>query len=714
MIKKILIANRGEIALRILSTCKKMGIRTVVTYSLCDKDSLAVTLADESVCIGPDQALLSYMNIDHICEAALLTFCDAIAPGYGFLSESAEFAKKVEDCGLIFIGPSAKVLALLRHKNDLKQMVQSISIPVIEGDFNRVDTVEEMLVSASVIGYPLMLKPADGGGGRGIRIINDPDQLTEEFQRAKAQGFHSYYLEKYIPQSRHIEVQIMADKHQNILHLSSRNCTLQTNYQKFLEEAPFFSIHPLLHSKIIHYALSIAQHIGYDHIGTIEFLLDQHDHVYFMEINPRIQVEHPLSEMISGIDIVEQQILIAAGEPLSMRQEDIHFNGYAIECRINAQDAKNSFLPSSGVITDCQWPNLENVRIDTALYKGCVISVHYDSLIAKVIAKGATREQALIHIHQALEQITIEGVNTNLDFLRFILKHDGFIKGNYTHDLFDNAYQLWLTQPKTDDRVLSQYPVICPQCQHPLSFKQFNDNQNVCEYCDHHFQISASRRIAELIDDETFTELDAHIVTRDFNAFLGYAEKLSSARITTGMNEAVICGFGKLCDIPVCIGVLDASFMMGSMGYVVGDKITRLIETATDMCVPLIIISASGGARMQEGIISLMQMAKTASALHRFDKAGGLYISIFTHPTTGGVTASFAMLGDVLISEPNALIGFAGRRVIEKTIKESLPPQFQRAQYLLDHGFLDMIIDRRNLKQVIGDCLKLHHRSSYE
>jgi acetyl-CoA carboxylase, biotin carboxylase subunit len=715
MIKKCLIANRGEIALRILLTCKKMNIQTVVAYSLCDKESLAVKLADESVCIGPDVATLSYMNIDHLCEAAYLTHCDAIHPGYGFLSESAEFAKKVEAYGLIFIGPSSSVLHRISQKHLLKEIVQSLSIPIIAGDFNVIDYVDEALKSASALGYPLMLKPTIGGGGRGIQIINDPTQLTSELKRLKSQGFNSLYLEKYIPESQHIEVQIVADKHQNIIHLSSRNCSLQYNYQKFLEEAPFSSIDPMLHRKVLDYALTIAQHISFDNVGTVEFLIDKNDHVYFMEINPRIQVEHPVTEMITKVDIVEQQILSASNIPLSLKQEDVQIHGYAIECRINAQDDRNTFLPSSGIITKVNFPKIENVRIDSALFEGYSVPMHYDSLIAKVIAWGQTREQVILNIRDAMNQTSIEGIATNLGFLRFFLNYESFEKGNYTSSLFASANEHWQSKLKEKSQNLAfESSSLCPQCQHSLSAKQLNDHQNVCEYCGFHFRRSAFKRIVDLIDPQTFVEIDSHAKSVEFNAFLGYEEKLNIAMTSTGLNEAVICGFGKLLGHTVCIGVLDASFMMGSMGHVVGDKITRLIETATAMCCPLIIVSASGGARMQEGIISLMQMAKTAAALHRFDKAGGLYISLFTNPTTGGVTASFAMLADILISEPKALIGFAGKRVIEKTIKETLPEEFQTAEYLLDHGFLDMIIDRRNLKQVINDILNIHRRQPYE
>ncbi|MDP2814495.1 MAG: acetyl-CoA carboxylase, carboxyltransferase subunit beta [Erysipelotrichaceae bacterium] len=710
MINKCLIANRGEIALRILSTCKKMGIQTVVAYSLCDKESPAVKLADESVCIGPDVAALSYMNMDHLCEAAMLTHCDALHPGYGFLSESATFAKRVEDCGLIFIGPDSTVLQRISHKNSLKKIVSSLSIPVIEGDFNSIDNMESALLSAALIGYPLIVKPAVGGGGRGVCIVNQEHELETVLKRLQSQGYLALTLEKYIAESRHIEVQILADQHQNVVHLSSRNCTLQSHFQKFIEEAPFSLIDPMTHRLVLDYALMIAKHIHLNNVATFEFLLDSDDKVYFMEINPRIQVEHPLSEMITGIDIVEQQILAANGIPISFKQEDIQINGYAIECRINAQDDKNGLLPSSGVITNVKFPKLDHVRIDTALFEGYCVPVHYDSLIAKVIGWGNTREQALLHLKEALNQTSIEGMGTNLDFLRYTLHGDGFTKGNYTSELFEHTFAQWQDKDKNQQNSIS----VCPQCQHPLLSKQLSEHQNVCEYCGHHFRLSATRRVADLMDSDSFVEIDAHAQSTKYNAFLGYEEKLKIAKTATGLNEAVICGLGKLGGHTVCIAVLDASFMMGSMGHVVGDKITRLIETALNMSCPLIIICASGGARMQEGIISLMQMAKTAAALNRFDQTGGLTISVFTDPTTGGVTASFAMLADILISEPKALIGFAGKRVIEKTIKETLPEEFQTAEYLLEHGFLDMIVDRRNLKKTLSNLLNMHRRESYE
>lgn len=714
MIKKCLIANRGEIALRIISTCKKMGIKTVIAYSLCDKESLAVSMADASVCIGPNPAELSYMNIDHLCEAALLMHCDAIHPGYGFLSENADFAKKVEDCGLIFIGPSSSVLKRINHKNELKKIVKDLSIPVIEGNYDVIATLDDALAQAKSLGYPLMLKPAFGGGGRGIKVITDPKMLEAEIHRLKFLGSASFYLEKYVPLCRHIEVQILADRHHNVIHLLSRNCTMQYRYQKFIEEAPFSLIDPILHKKILEYAVDIAKHICYDHIGTVEFLIDENDQVFFMEINPRIQVEHPVTEMITHIDIVEQQILIASGIPLSYKQEDVCFDGFAVECRINAQDVQHDFMPSVGTVMHLELPQINDVRVDCSLFEGYSIPIYYDSLVMKVIGWGKTRDQALINLSEALNKTKIEGIITNLSFLRYIMQSDGFAKGNYTSGLFTGLYQQWQNQHKNRSEIHENSITQCPQCASTLSVKQLRDHQHVCEYCGHHLRISATLRITELIDPQTFVETDADARGFDFNDFLGYEEKLLRARSATGLNEAVITGLGKLMDHPVCIGVLDASFMMGSMGHVVGDKITRLIEMATDMCCPLIIISASGGARMQEGIISLMQMAKTASALNRFDQAGGLFISVFTHPTTGGVTASFAMLGDVLISEPQALIGFAGPRVIEKTIKESLPPEFQKAEYLLEHGFLDMITDRRNLRKVIGDILNIHQRRPYE
>ncbi len=709
MFRKCLIANRGEIALRILSTCQTLGIRTVVAHSLCDQDSLAVSLADEAVCIGPDPVALSYMNIDHICEAAMLTHCDAVALGYGFLSESAKFAKMAKKCGLTVIGINPDLLETIEHKHSLKEIISSLNIPVISGT-SVIHSLDEAIFSAQQLGYPVMIKPTVGGGGRGIRIFNDVQQLTAFLQSFRDIRSASMMLEKFSPSSRHIEIQILADQHQNIVSLSSRNCTVQYNYQKVIEEAPFSSISVGLHQKVLTYAMRIARHLALDNIATVEFLIDPQDEVYFMEINPRIQVEHPVSEMICGIDIIEQQFRAAAGQPLSVSQSDIRCDGFAIECRINAQDPQRDFAPVSGNITRLFLPNIQHVRIDTALFAGCTIPIHYDSLLAKVIVWGETRAQALMRMSLALEQIQIEGIPTNLRFMQNLLRFPGFVHGGYTSELFPLVVESLKNQKENQQ----SDSFVCPCCNQSLSIVQMYENFHTCPHCHHHFRISAVQRIAYLIDTDTFTELDAQIVSRQFTDFPGYREKLRLTQQQTGLREAVICGIGKICGETVCIGVLDASFLMGSMGHIVGDKIARLIETAMSMDCALIIVSASGGARMQEGIISLMQMAKTASALQRLDAAGGLFISILTDPTTGGVTASFAMLGDILISEPDAVIGFAGRRVIEKTIKETLPAEFQRAEYVLDHGCLDMIVDRRQLKQVVGDCLKLHRRTVYE
>lgn len=709
MIKKCLIANRGEIAVRILRTCKNMGISTVIAHSLCDKNTLAVQLADESVCVGPDAPAQSYMNIDQLCEAALLTHCDAITVGYGFLSESADFAKKVEDCGLTFVGVSSGVLKNIQNKQELKNIVSSLGISVIPGIGQTFDSFEEALPYALQLGYPVILKPSIGGGGRGIRIIESDQALKEALAILPADGSRRFYMEKYITDNRHFEVQILADRHQNIVCASTRNDTIQLNHQKFIEEAPFRSIPALLYQQILRDASAIARHLCLDNKSTIEFLIDEHDRAYFMEINPRIQVEHPLTEMIFDFDIVEQQFLSAMGEPLRIKPELITSHGHAIECRINAQNPVKDFMPEVGNISALTLPSLDHVRIDTALFTGVVIPAHYDSLLAKVIAWGHTREQAVSRLSQALDQISIEGILTNLEFLRYLIRQPGFTQDNYTSELFAFVFRQWNDQLAADRSSTPQ----CPDCHQSLTLSQQIEHQYVCPHCRYHFRIPAMTRISTLIDADTFTELDAHVQSVKYTDFPGYAQKISEARVQSGHDEAVICGIGNIHGEPVCIGVLDASFMMGSMGHVVGDKITRLIETAKDMQTALIIVSASGGARMQEGIISLMQMAKTASALQRFDEAGGLFISVLTDPTTGGVTASFAMLGDILISEPQATIGFAGRRVIEKTIRETLPPEFQRAEYVLDHGCLDMIVDRSNLKQVLADCLKLHRRNHH-
>jgi acetyl-CoA carboxylase biotin carboxylase subunit len=375
MIKKLLIANRDEIAVRILNTCRKMGIATVAVYSEADKDAMHVKLADEEVCIGPDSILDSYMNMENLIEAARLTGCDALHPGYGFLSENARFAHLVRQYGLLFIGPDTNVIQRMGNKLYAKETLSRLGIPTLPGSTEVLKSVRETREIADVIGYPVIVKAVSGGGGKGLRVAYDKEQLEIAYFEAKSDvganfGDDAIYLERLLENTKHIEVQILADQHQNIVHLGERDCSIQRNHRKLIEEAPCGMLTQEIRRKIIDDALKIAKHVGYDNVGTIEFLLDADLKHYFIEMNPRIQVEHTVSEMLTGIDIVQHQIRSACGLPLMIKQEDIALSGHAIECRINAEDPSRDFLPSPGKIDEVVFPTSIDVRIDTALTDG--------------------------------------------------------------------------------------------------------------------------------------------------------------------------------------------------------------------------------------------------------------------------------------------------------------------------------------------------------
>jgi acetyl-CoA carboxylase biotin carboxylase subunit/acetyl-CoA carboxylase carboxyl transferase beta subunit len=734
MIKKMLVANRGEIAIRILRTCKEMGIETVAVYSQADAKALHVRYADEAVCIGPACAADSYLNMNNILEAALLKGCDSIHPGYGFLSENARFAKLVRECGLIFIGPSPAMLEKLGDKIKAKEIMEQAGIPTVPGSNGAVGNVQDAQNIAREIGYPVLFKAASGGGGRGMRIARSQDEIAYAFHAAKSDvnasfGVDVVYMERLLADTKHIEVQILADQHGHVVHLYERDCSFQRKHQKLIEEAPCENLSDEVRQRIIADAIKAAQYVGYDNVGTIEFLLDRDGKHYFIEMNTRIQVEHTVSEMITGVDIVRHQIQSACGMALTLKQADIHRVGYAIECRINAEDIFHDFAGQPGIIESVHFPSGRPIRVETAICDGMEIVPFYDSLIVKVIARGINRLAAIEAMRTALDETIVKGIPTNLDFQRYILNDLDFVSGTYTTDFAADFIGKFTADPDALIRWIDRRRVaketsnadqrnnkviqpedarLCEQCGEPIALAELASGLFVCTHCGFHFRIGARERIRQLIDESTFEEIDKDAQSFDSDYFPGYGEKLVRAKQSTALNEAVLCGIGKINQLDVCIGVLDANFMMGTMGRVVGDKITRLIERATLLQYPLILVSASGGARMQEGIISLMQMAKTSAALARFDDAGLLYLSVLSDPTTGGVSASFAMLGDIQIAEPQALIGFAGKRVIENTINEILPPHFQTAEFQLENGFIDAIVARKELKRTIADIIALH------
>lgn len=436
MIKKILIANRGEIAIRIIRTCKEMGIKTVAIYSKPDKESLHVSLADESICVGPASPKDSYLNMNNIIQSACLLGCDAIHPGFGFLSENAQFAKLVEDCGLIFIGPSYNLIEMLGDKNEARKQVIKIGVPLIPGSKDVITNVKEGKKVASEIGYPIMIKASSGGGGKGMRIVSCEEEFEELYHTAKSEAQVSFkddrvYIEKFIVEPKHIEVQLIGDKYDNVIHLYERDCSLQRKNQKLLEEAPCYVLDEKVREDLVNAALKICKALKYDSVGTIEFLVDKYGGFYFMEMNTRIQVEHPITEMITGIDIIKQQIRIASGLKLNIKQEEIQKNGYAIECRINAENVKKDFTPSPGKINFLNIPAGNGVRIETSAYNGCMILPYYDSMIMKVITFAPTRLACIKKMRIALEELIIEGIYTNIEFQYLLLHSPKFVEGKY-------------------------------------------------------------------------------------------------------------------------------------------------------------------------------------------------------------------------------------------------------------------------------------------
>ncbi|MDN5294121.1 MAG: acetyl-CoA carboxylase, biotin carboxylase subunit [Eubacteriales bacterium] len=439
MFKKILIANRGEIAVRVIRACRELGIATVAIYSEADRDSLHVKMADEAYCIGPAPSSKSYLNKANIIAAAEVSGADAIHPGYGFLAENANFAQICRDCGITFIGPPPEAIKKMGDKAVARETMMKAGVPVVPGTEGAVEDIDEARRIAEEIGYPVMIKAAAGGGGKGMRIAHNPHDLEKALQTAKAEaeaafGNPAVYLEKYVEEPRHIEFQILADHYGNIIYLGERDCSLQRRNQKLVEEAPSPALTPELRRKMGEMAVRAAQAVGYTNAGTVEFLLDKHNNFYFIEMNTRIQVEHPVTEMVTGIDLVKEQIRIAAGEPLAWRQEDITINGWSIECRINAEDPARNFMPCPGKIEVYHPPGGPGVRVDSAAYQGYVIPPYYDSMVGKLIVWGRNRDEAIARMERALREFVIEGVKTTIPFHLRIMENAFFRRGEvYTN-----------------------------------------------------------------------------------------------------------------------------------------------------------------------------------------------------------------------------------------------------------------------------------------
>ena len=446
MFKKVLIANRGEIAVRIIRACRELGIQTVAVYSTADKNALHAKIADEAVCIGPAPSKDSYLNMKAIIAACEITGADAIHPGFGFLSENPSFARTCEKCGITFIGPRAVSIELLGDKAQAKETMKENGVPVIMGSDGAISNIHAAHTLANELGYPVLIKASAGGGGRGIRIVNDDSELAKQMTAARQEalacfGNDEVYMEKFIADPKHIEIQILADNYGDVIYLGERDCSMQRRNQKVLEEAPSPAsfMTPQLREKMGKAACTAARACGYRNAGTIEFLVDKGGNFYFMEMNTRIQVEHPITEQVTGIDLVKQQLLIAQGEHLSIKQEDVQIKGHAIECRINAENPELDFRPSPGTIRSLFIPGGFGIRVDTAVYQGYEISPYYDSMIAKLVTYAATREEAIAKMNWALSEFIVDGVATNVDFQLKLIRTKEFIEGNYDNGFLNRV-----------------------------------------------------------------------------------------------------------------------------------------------------------------------------------------------------------------------------------------------------------------------------------
>lgn len=447
MLKKVLIANRGEIAVRIIRACREMGIHTVAIYSEADKNALHKTLADESVCIGPAPSNKSYLNIKAILEAACLTGADSIHPGFGFLSENANFAKMCEEIGIKFIGPKHELIELLGNKSKAKETMKNAGVPVVPGSDGLISSKEQAIELAKQIKYPVILKASAGGGGRGIRIAYNENELKKEYDIVKQEAKVSFnddslYMEKFIENPRHVEIQILADEHGDCIHLGDRDCSVQRRNQKIMEETPSSFILNKTREKMGEIAVEAVKKIGYSNAGTIEFLVDKNKDFYFMEMNTRVQVEHPITEAVTGIDIIKEQIKIASGEQLQYVQKDIKINGHSLEVRINAENPDKNFMPCPGTITGLHLPGGNGIRVDTAIYEGYTVPQNYDSMLAKIIVHGKNREESIAKMKSAIAELVIDGIDTNRDFIYKILENKNFITNNYDTSFIKKEFGL--------------------------------------------------------------------------------------------------------------------------------------------------------------------------------------------------------------------------------------------------------------------------------
>ena len=437
MLKKVLIANRGEIAVRVIRACKELGIKTVAIFSEGDTNALHIHIADEAYCVGPTASSESYLNMENIISVAKLSGADAIHPGYGFLSENSKFVELCAENKIEFIGPTSWAIEMMGDKNTARKTMDEAGVPIVNGTDDIVENENDALEIAKSIGFPVMIKATAGGGGKGMRLANSEDEFVTSLQQAQKEaeaafGNGGVYIEKFIQEPRHVEIQVLADKHGNVVHVGERDCSIQRRHQKLIEEAPSPALNSELRSAMGEAAVKAAKSVNYHGVGTVEFLLDKNNNFYFMEMNTRIQVEHPVTEMVSGIDLIKEQILVASGDKLKLKQEDIHINGHSIECRINAENYEKNFMPSPGKVNLFLPPGGNGVRVDSACYSGYFVPPFYDSMIAKLIVHGKDREEALAKMKRALDEFIVDGIHTTIPFHQKLLMHPSFAKGEFT------------------------------------------------------------------------------------------------------------------------------------------------------------------------------------------------------------------------------------------------------------------------------------------
>ncbi|MDA5107004.1 acetyl-CoA carboxylase biotin carboxylase subunit [Brevibacillus thermoruber] len=450
MFQKVLIANRGEIAVRVIRACRELGIRTVAVYSEADRDALHVKMADEAYCIGPTASKDSYLNIANIMSVATKVGVDAIHPGYGFLAENSDFAEICTACNITFIGPEPEAIVKMGDKSTAKETMKAAGVPTVPGTDGLIEDIADAIRTANDIGYPVMVKATAGGGGRGMRVAVNDEDLEKAIRQAQSEaktafGNPGVYLEKFVEGPRHVEIQIMADKYGNVVYLGERDCSIQRRHQKLIEEAPSPALSEELRKRMGEAAVAAAKAVNYHGAGTVEFLLDKYGQFYFMEMNTRIQVEHPVTELVTGIDLIKEQILVAAGQPLSFSQDDVKLNGWAIECRINAENPARNFMPSPGRITNYLAPGGFGVRVDSAAYAGYTIPPYYDSMIAKLIVWGKDRQEAIERMKRALGEFVVEGITTTIPFHLKVMDHEVFISGEFDTKFLD-TYDLHLDE----------------------------------------------------------------------------------------------------------------------------------------------------------------------------------------------------------------------------------------------------------------------------